>query len=72
MKNHSADLSAADDWIRDDRKNQHFIATAAFRSLQMIDRVLHTWWETDTANVKSTADCRMTMKKIKQKCSSRL
>ena len=72
MKNHFAGLSAADDWTRDDRENQHLIAIAAFRSLQMIDRVLHTWWETDAASIKITADCRMTVKRVKQKCSNRL
>ncbi len=59
------DLSVADDWTRDNKKSQYLIIITVLRSLQMINRVLHTWWETDAASIKIIKDYRIIIKRIK-------
>ena len=60
-----SDLSAADDWTRDDKESQHLITITVLRSSQTIDRVLHTWWETDATNIKIIENYRIIMKRVK-------
>jgi len=60
-----SDLSVANDWTRDDRESQYLIIIIVLKSLQMINRVLHTWWETDIASIKIIKDYRVIVKRIK-------